>query len=227
MAKYDHFLGVKNGLAIKEVTEPTDIIWENRSITNRTRVIRRCIVYLIIFGMLALSAYAIFSLSIASLTLKLKYPPKDCVSKRGFISNGYKGYVPEDVLESTDPHGESAWFDIIQKDAIEEVGHARTHMLEGKKESHPGYLQCYCDYVKKYKKDAKSTKLSVTYEKQEEKPEGWTEGTPLGVETITKDMDICWEYLKDSSMSKIMGQSVAFFIIAVNTILKMVTIKCI
>ena len=30
MAKYENFLGVKNGLKIRYVTEPTDIIWENR-----------------------------------------------------------------------------------------------------------------------------------------------------------------------------------------------------
>jgi hypothetical protein len=27
MLKYDHFLGLEDGLKIKEVSEPTDIIW--------------------------------------------------------------------------------------------------------------------------------------------------------------------------------------------------------
>jgi len=40
MAKYDHFLGVHNGLKIHDVSEPTDIIWENRSITRKTRMVR-------------------------------------------------------------------------------------------------------------------------------------------------------------------------------------------
>jgi len=73
------------------VSEPTDIIWENRAITNKTRVIRRSIVYLVILGMLFISGYAIFTLSITSLGLKLKYPPKDCLSDKGFIKANYKG----------------------------------------------------------------------------------------------------------------------------------------
>lgn len=62
MAKYDCFLGEKDGLKIKEVSEPTDIIWENRSVTKRTRKIRRCISYIVILFMLTVSGFAIFTL---------------------------------------------------------------------------------------------------------------------------------------------------------------------
>jgi hypothetical protein len=128
MAKYDHFLGVKDGLGLKEVTEPTDIIWENRSVTNKTRVIRRTISYVIILIMLFCSGCAIFTLSIKSLTLKLKYPPKDCLSEdRGFFNTEYKGTPDEKMAK-------------IYEDAQDEVKHALEHRSRGLKESHPGYL---------------------------------------------------------------------------------------
>jgi len=107
MIKYDHWLGTKDGLKIKEVSEPTDIIWENRALTNKTRVIRRTIVYIIILGMLALSGWAIFTLSITSLSLKLKYPPKDCLSPKGFVAANYKGSEEEKLKE-------------MEEDAVEE-----------------------------------------------------------------------------------------------------------
>jgi len=62
MKKYESFLNVKDGLTIDDVSEPTDIIWENRSITDRTRCIRRLISYLVIAFALFLSGCAIFSL---------------------------------------------------------------------------------------------------------------------------------------------------------------------
>lgn len=47
-----------------------------------------------------------------------------------------------------------------------------------------------------------------------------------GTET-TKKVNLCKEYKKDAMISKLMGTSVAFFIIAVNTILKIFIIKLI
>jgi hypothetical protein len=51
--------------------------------------------------MLAISGYAIFTLSITSLALKLKYPPKDCLGAKGFLISEY-GPAPEaaDGLEN-------------------------------------------------------------------------------------------------------------------------------
>lgn len=128
MAKYDHFLGELNGLKIKEVTEPTDIIWQNRSVTNKTRVLRRIISYILICIMLFCSGYAIFQLSITSLSLKLKYPPKDCLSEdTGFFFTEYKGTNTERMQQ-------------IYDDATDEVKHALEHRSRELKESHPGYL---------------------------------------------------------------------------------------
>jgi hypothetical protein len=46
-------------------------------------------------------------------------------------------------------------------------------------------------------------------------------------EETTKTVNLCKEYKKDAMISKLMGTSVAFFIIAVNTILKIFIIKLI
>ena len=142
MAKYDSFLGQKDGLKFKSVTEPTDIIWENRSVTRTTRLTRRIISYIAILLMLTLSGLAIFKLQITSLALKLKYPPKDCLSEgKGFMFTEYNGKSLADRLEP------------IRKDAIKEYQRALEHKSRQIKEDHPGYLQCYCDYLSKSKNE--------------------------------------------------------------------------
>ena len=62
MKKYEDFLGDKDGLQLIDVTEPTDIIWENRPITENTRWKRRLISYVVIAFMLTCSGCAIFGL---------------------------------------------------------------------------------------------------------------------------------------------------------------------
>jgi len=53
-------------------------------------------------------------------------------------------------------------------------------------------------------------------------------GSKPGVgDEIKKEVNLCKEYFKDSIISKILGQSVAFFIIGINTVLKIVIIKLI
>jgi len=79
--------------------------------------------------MLGLSGYAIFFLQVTSLNLKLKYPPKDCVSKgTGFMFTEYNGNNLEEIMPK------------IKKDAIEEVEKAWEHKSREIAESHPGYL---------------------------------------------------------------------------------------
>jgi hypothetical protein len=104
----------------------------------------------------------------------------------------------------------------MEEDAVEEFEHAQEHKARDLKESHPGYLQCYCDYLKDNKLRVElKKKVDVSYKNKE------------GVMQDPKKMNLCWEYQKDVGISKILGQSVAFFIIAVNTILKTVIIKLI
>jgi hypothetical protein len=75
---YDQFLGKK--IELQEASEPTDIIWENRSITPRQRSIKRCIVYFVILIMLAISAIIIFVCTIAANNKKFRYPKVNCNS---------------------------------------------------------------------------------------------------------------------------------------------------
>jgi hypothetical protein len=144
----------------------------------------------------------------------LKYPPKDCLSPgTGFLFREYgsdNGETEMDLLPK------------IKADAKEELEKAYEHKSRELAESHPGYLQCYCDIVKKKK---------LTDEKNEITTLNFNEGKkgtkPGKGEDVTKEVSLCNEYLIDSLISKVAGQSVAFFIIAINTILKMIIIKLI
>jgi len=65
-------------LVIEEATEPTDIIWENRYLTDQTRRSRKCCVSIVIFLMLMVSGSIIFMLSTKKRILKMAYPITDC-----------------------------------------------------------------------------------------------------------------------------------------------------
>ena len=73
---FDHLLTEK--FEISEAPEPTDIIWENRHYTDEERSNKSCIVGIIIFILLLISAGFIFSFSVKSKQLKEKYPITDC-----------------------------------------------------------------------------------------------------------------------------------------------------
>lgn len=49
----------------------------------------------------------------------------------------------------------------IYDDAVVEVIHAFEHRSRGMKESHPGYLQCYCDYINKNQVTEEMTKETL------------------------------------------------------------------
>jgi hypothetical protein len=74
--QYDKFLGSE--IELQEASEPTDIIWENRSFTPRERTIKRVVVYTIIGVMLTVSGALIYTCSSISTGLKTKYPNVDC-----------------------------------------------------------------------------------------------------------------------------------------------------
>ena len=73
---FQKFLGSE--IEIQEASEPTDIIWENRPFTPKTRNIKRVFVYFTIIIMLTLSGSVIFNLTKKSLSLKQKYPKVNC-----------------------------------------------------------------------------------------------------------------------------------------------------
>ena len=73
---FQTFLG--HEIEIKEASEPTDILWENRMYTPFERFYKKCIVFLIIFMMLYFSFQTIFKLQKISLSMKDRYPPHPC-----------------------------------------------------------------------------------------------------------------------------------------------------
>lgn len=64
----------------KKAAEPTDIIWENRCISDRDRMIRTFKAYFIIFILLAGSFYATFRIARSSAQVAMVFPSRDCVS---------------------------------------------------------------------------------------------------------------------------------------------------
>ena len=65
---FSKFLGSE--IEIQEASEPTDIIWENRSTTPKERTIKRIFVYMAIAVMLYCSGFVIFNATKKSLSLK-------------------------------------------------------------------------------------------------------------------------------------------------------------
>ena len=75
-ARFRTFLGEE--IEIQPASEPTDIIWENRSFTEKERNIKKAIVTLIIIGLLIASFAIIFLAKKASLAKKNQYPKVNC-----------------------------------------------------------------------------------------------------------------------------------------------------
>ena len=89
---YSKFLG--EDIEVQEASEPTDIIWENRSFTPQQRTIKRFVVYFVIVVMLCISAAIIFTCTIQSNAKKFKYPKVLCSQ----VAEGYAGDM--DLWES-------------------------------------------------------------------------------------------------------------------------------
>jgi hypothetical protein len=67
------------------------------------------------------------------------------------------------------------------------------------KESHPGYLQCYCDYLKKNKlKDKLKEKVMVSFTKysytHKLNPVTGKKEREDHKKDVNKEMKLCWEY---------------------------------
>ena len=119
--KYDTLLGEK--IEIQPASEPTDIIWENRSFTPQQRNIKRLIMAIIVLISLAISFSIIFAASKASLAKKEKYPKVNCKD----IAEDYTGR-----------------HDLWMRDAVVEY---KSNVLaeERNEETHfSGVMQCFC-----------------------------------------------------------------------------------
>jgi hypothetical protein len=65
-------------IEIKEASEPSDIIWENRQYTTAQRTFKKLVMSIIISILLLLSFSSIFYCSKWSLSVKEKYPKVNC-----------------------------------------------------------------------------------------------------------------------------------------------------
>lgn len=127
---------------LQQASEPTDIIWENRHFKERTRTVKRLIVYTIIVITLAMSGSIIFVLSSTANGLKFKYPKTDC--KQTAIEHGvlYKKVTQADIDKFKPTMGinsleRDAFNEFITQDRLEQIGH-KTFYTEA--------LQCFCKF---------------------------------------------------------------------------------
>jgi len=67
-AHYRTFLGSE--IDVKQASEPTDIIWENRHFTSSARFLRTMMVSLVVFFMLCVSFALIYTAQKTSLAMK-------------------------------------------------------------------------------------------------------------------------------------------------------------
>ena len=65
-------------MIFKRASEPTDIIWENRSFTATDYFFRRALAYIIIVILLVCSFVVIFKVARASAMISAQFPIKDC-----------------------------------------------------------------------------------------------------------------------------------------------------
>lgn len=83
---------------MKDASEPTDIIWENRHFTDEEREENKFKIVWIILAMLLISTFIIFALKAIGMSITSKYPMVDCglqqkqVGDDIFQSMAYKEY---------------------------------------------------------------------------------------------------------------------------------------
>lgn len=145
--------------------------------------------------LLSISATIIYTFTNISLGLKFKYPIVKCQN----IEKDYNVLFGDDgsTIEDAD---NQRW----TNDAFKESMVNRAYEKEGKTTHYQGMMQCFCKFRQTQYGDMKNAEYTN--------------------EEGTKDA-FCKAYSSDQTTSKILGQSVAFVIIAINTVLKIVIIK--
>lgn len=120
-------------LDLQPAAEPSDIIWENRWLSDATRRFRRVIVAIVIALMLAASASGIYLLQTKANELKTRYPQADC----GLAAKGYESL--EGKLDL------STW----QSDAVKEFVVQNRRIDDGERPQFTDIMQCYCQRQEK------------------------------------------------------------------------------
>lgn len=119
------FLGTD--LVLKESTEPTNIIWENRHWTDADYRKRTAIVYTIIFLLILISFGMIFACKQTSIKISSTYPIVDCTNIRqtynstgkyyDYVNREYQNYYKFTGAEKTPLNGPLQCFCADQKTA--------------------------------------------------------------------------------------------------------------
>ena len=133
------FLG--QDIDIQEASEPSDIIWENRQLTERIRLFRKIIVLTFIGILLAGSGTSIYFMRVKSDSLKNKYPPTSCVQAQASFLGSPK-YTWDKLTV-----GLTAW----EHTSVNEFITNQNLSSHGKKTDYGTTMQCFC----RYKKDQK------------------------------------------------------------------------
>lgn len=65
-------------ITIKEASEPTDIIWENRSVSYSYKLFKKVVVAATVLLLLSLSLTIVFACQKTSITMMKMYPDYEC-----------------------------------------------------------------------------------------------------------------------------------------------------
>ena len=147
--------------------------------------------------MLTVSGAIIFAFTNISLKLKFRYPVVDCNDIDSDFGVSKDGKTASRAIE-------------YQDEAIQEYNANVDFEKEGKTTHFQGKMQCFCGWEARKGVDVKK-KYSFISQKLQNKDD--------------KPIDMCNKYSNDKLRSLALGQTVAFVIIAVNVILRIVIIK--
>ena len=162
------------------------------------------VVYLVIVFMLAISATIIFFCSLESNKRKFRYPAK-------VACGDYEKMYKCDTEDFT-----CSDMKLWQDEARNEYHFNRQLQKKNLPTNYYGSMQCLCTFLS----DADSLNGNSA------QIDGFTVKDDLGIND-GEDIVICGEYFFDKIYSKVLGQSIAFIIIAINIVLKTVIIKLI
>ena len=135
-------------IEIQSASEPSDIIWENRSFTEYQRNVKRIISYIIILILLAISGTVIYLCSSTSTDLKTRYPATNCLADAQNYNHPYKS-ITQDYL---DKHPGVAYYSNMQTDAVKEfianeaIKERKRNGIKGEKLHYTTVLKCFCTF---------------------------------------------------------------------------------
>jgi len=127
---FEHFktlLG--DNLELKPACEPSDILWENKPVSNKKTGKKKFIIYGSIFLMLLASFVIMFALKKRATFLKNKYPSMQCANMQEIYAGNPDGWQRDSIKE------------FIQNEHIEKS--------YGDRAIYSGPLQCYCKEVQR------------------------------------------------------------------------------